>query len=207
MIIKVLIINILFTISLFSSNSIKQNTDLNESIMLSPMDYNLKNKNPKFNAYFLYSKFFLSNKINNNIPLFQQIINSNDRYLNFYESLLKGFYNYYLDNKILGEKYINKAYDRNFLNVQNNVEGIFMQNLFLSNLDIKNSLKVFNNIDICYLQSNNLIKEGCIANNAAINCIKNKSFIFDIFNINNDLSNYVVKYCIINKKREEINNE
>jgi len=205
--ISIFIFILLFSQNIFAENIIKKENSL------TPMDFYLKSINKNLTSYQLYSTFLIKEKLNGDLKKFKRILNSNDKYLNYYEGIIKGLYNFYYNDQIIGLKFIDKVYDRNFNNVENTTEAIFLQNIFLNQNYINKAKKIFSNKNICLIQDNSYLKNSCIANNIVVNYLNKKDYLFDLLylnSINKKLAEYTLKYSIIkdkNLKEEKKNNE
>jgi len=152
--------------------------------------------------YDIYSSYFLKNKISNNKEAFKRIINSKDKYLKYYEAIIKSLYYYYKErdtNKALKIAY--KVYDRGNAKLINTMEGLFMQDLFLSSGKIKLAKELIpSDISYCDTIKEKNIKIGCIANNISLNCLGGKEYyssISTLKSLNVEIAKYSLKYCII----------
>lgn len=158
---KKILILCLFLLNLYSNEN-------NNYKKITAMDYLIEN-----NLYMEYANF-IKNK--DGYALLDKLLNSKDRVLTTKESLLKGFYSYYyLNNSKDALAMLDKVYDKNLNFIQNNINGLFLQNIYIRENEFE---KAKNIIDFyyCYSIEDEILKKSCLYNNFFLNNIVNENF-------------------------------
>lgn len=156
-------------------------------------------------SYQRYLQYFLENKVSGDKTVIQRLLLSEDRYLNYYESLVKGFNDYYLNNVKDKQKSmyrILKAYDRANEYLKNSFEGIFVADILMQEKMFKEADTIINSISFCNIQSNKIDQLACRSSKVALNCILDKDYISDLnllFIENSEVAEYSYLYCLENK--------
>lgn len=145
---------------------------------------------PDITIYHRYAQFFLDSKVSGNKESLQKILTSQDDYLKYYEAILKGLYNYYLGDKQQALYQLERAYDREYEQIKDSFEGLFVENIFLKEKKY-DKLNIISTDNYC----NTLSKET--DRNACFYHMTLKSYFV------NDLNSFYVNLKIIISKNKE----
>ncbi|MGB2552733.1 hypothetical protein ACPF04_06095 [Campylobacter sp. MOP51] len=119
---------ILIVLFLFKASLVANNVDEKD---YSPGEIVYKEKLVDVNLYTRYAQYFTTHRAGGDKRKVFQILGTEDDYLRYFESILKGLYNYYYDDKEIGIKMMLRAYDRAYDKLKNSFEGIMVQSIFL----------------------------------------------------------------------------
>lgn len=112
--------------------------------------------------YHRYAQFFLDSKVSGNKEALHKILNSQDDYLKYYEAILKGLYNYYLGDKNQAIYQLERAHDREYEQLKDSFEGLFVENIFLKE-KMYNKLNIMSTDSYCDTLSKEIDRNACFA--------------------------------------------
>ncbi len=189
----------IFFIFLFLFNTLSAN-DLNKT----PMEYVYEQKlGSSVTMYHRYAQFFLDSKVSNNKEALQKILSSQDDYLKYYEAIIKGLYNYYLGDKQLAMYQLLKAYDRQYDQIKDSFEGLFVENIFLKE-KIYDKLNILTTDSYCETLSKETDRNACFTHMTLKYYFSNDYVSYyillkKIMAENSQLGQYLIKYVEENK--------
>lgn len=192
----------IFYIILFLFNTLfaAENIDLNKT----PLEHIYQDKlGNEITIYHRYAQFFLDSKVSGNKESLQKILSSQDDYLKYYEAILKGLYNYYLGDKQQAMYQLERAYDRQFDQIKDSFEGLFVENIFLKEKKY-DKLNIISTDSYCDTLSKETDRKACFAH-VTLKYYFSGDFISYYINIkklmteNSEYGQYLIKYIEENK--------
>lgn len=195
---------LIFTTLLFSEEKIFSPMDF---VYVKTVKFEKENQNINSISYQRYLQYFTDSKVSGDKSAIQKLFSSEDIYLNYYESLIKGFNDYYLNGNNLKDKQksmyrILKAYDRANEYLKDSFEGIFVADILMQEKLFKEADILITSISFCDIQLSSVDRLACKSSKIALNCILNKDYISDLsllFIENSEVAEYSYFYCIKNK--------
>lgn len=186
---------LIFSINLFANDKID-----------TPMELVYKNKfGENITTYHRYAQFFLDSKVAGNKNSLKKILSSKDRYLKYYEAILKGLYYYSFNENDKSDYLIGQAYDRKSEILKNTFEGLLVQNTYLSKNNLLKANKLISNKYYCKSLSSKVDQKACLANIFTLSCLNQSEDFFDnLIELNSldiEISKYAFNYCIINQNK------
>lgn len=135
--------------------------EINNEKNITPMDLFIKD-----NLYFKYANFIVNK---DGVGNFDKLINGSNKILTTKESLVKGlYYYYYLNDKVNSLILLNKVYDKNLSFVKNNINGLYMQDIYIKEGKYNEAKKIIS-IEYCYSIEKDDQKNACLYNNYFLN--------------------------------------
>ena len=165
-----LLITLLFS-TIYANNDFNLSKENNISISTPFNNYLVEKYKKKGNTYNKYISFFLLNKANGNVALISKLLNSRDKYLGFYEGLIKSLYYQKIGESEKSILLADTVYNKGLKKLTNSTTGVFLQDLYLHYglIDKANTLVIEDSF--CYSLGDKDIREGCILNNLWLKCI------------------------------------
>ena len=167
------------------------NAKSNKKHRLTPLEFALKLKKGRdATLKSLYLDFLLRSKAGGDKGKLSKVINLNDKYLTYYETIYLA-----LSKK---ESYFKKALNKNFSALQQSVEGVLAENYFLKERRSRTAPDLKISFGFCQSLQNEILREGCTANWIAKSCLSNQfyfSALEPVLRKNKKLGQYIYLYC------------
>ena len=153
----------------------------------SPAEYIYKEKlGTEIELYTRYAQYFTNFRANGDASKVQLVLESEDSYLRYYESILKGLYLYYYGNRFEQQTAMEmfmRVYDRAFDKLRNSFEGFMVQSVFLKE-NYKSKLNIITTSTYC----NNFVKPtdqiACVSDYvASLGITKNPKYTLELLKL------------------------
>jgi hypothetical protein len=147
--------------------------------------------------YNRYAQYYLENKGD-----IKTSLEKDSRLLQFNEKTLNFLYDYHILITKRSFFNIDNLFEYNSEKLINTFEGLFIQDIYLREHKVKESLRVID-FSMCETLKFKIDKIACMSNNISISCLNNINYsdnLSKLSKLNSNAAKYSLEYCYKNKE-------